>query len=742
MIELKNVSKYYYSKGMISSGFSKVSLKFNLGEFVAITGESGSGKSTLLNVISGLDSYEEGEMYIDGKETSHYTEKDYEIYRKKYIGNIFQNFNLVNSYTVYQNIELVLLLNGKKKKDIKDKVLSIIKEVDLFKYKNTLVSKLSGGQKQRVAIARALAQDTPIILADEPTGNLDKRSSESVLKLLHEVSKNKLVIVVTHNYDQIEEYATRKITMHDGKVLEDKEIKKNNKKVTTYESDYNEIKLLSKIRIGIRNAFNIIPKFLIIFCVYAFIVFSMFFTISSFKQAQYYANIDGYNMFFSNSNDKRIVIKKSDGSDFSKEDYDFISNLDNVDYIVKNDTLLDSQISVSSEYVYFYGYVDSISKLDSVDVGRMPENDSEIVVKGSSSDYYLSNNTDQVLDSEFNIENLTNYSLNKEYKVKIVGIKYEKESNTLYNYGYSTFYCSDSVLDDINRNTNKNYTTIKYTFNGTESTSYFENIQGEILPSKKVSKGKVVISEDYSFNCKKYNCKNYSFTVNTENLYYNDTLKLKVSSMYNKKNFNKLTGYKYSDYNGAIFMNENEYNNLFNKGYYQSSVIIKDEKNHSETISSLEDYGIITLYLPDVLQSQSQDLMSALKIAKVVCIGLLVVTLFFISYFIIKLVLKSRNIYYSILRILGSSIKCTKSLLNIELLTISHLSYIIFVIFILLVKNSVINVGYITKLSNYIKIDDYIFLYVILILMTFLIGNRYSRKLFKNTVMNTYREEV
>ena len=228
MLKLVNVSKFYYSKGIVSSGISKVNLELNLGEFVAITGESGSGKSTLLNVISGLDSYEEGEMYINGSETSHYTEKDFEDYRRKYISNIFQSFNLVNSYTVYQNVELVLLLNGYKKKDVKKKILNIIDEVGLTKFKNTKVSKLSGGQKQRVAIARAMVKDTPIIVADEPTGNLDSKSAIEVVEILKKVAKNKLVIVVTHNIEQIENLATKIIKMHDGRIVEINEIKKVN----------------------------------------------------------------------------------------------------------------------------------------------------------------------------------------------------------------------------------------------------------------------------------------------------------------------------------------------------------------------------------------------------------------------------------------------------------------------------------------------------------------------------------
>ncbi len=343
MLELGNVSKYYSSNNMVTTGFSRVSLKFNLGEFVAITGESGSGKSTLLNVISGLDSYEEGEMYINGKETSHYTEKDYEIYRRKYVGNIFQNFNLVNSYTVYQNIELVLLLNGKDKKDINEKILSLINQVGLAKYKNTKVSKLSGGQKQRVAIARALAMNTPIILADEPTGNLDKESSASVLKLLHDISKDKLVIIVTHNYDQVEQYVTRKITMNDGRVLEDKKIKEYQIVETVNENKFSDIKWYNKLRLGIRNAFNIPSKFFLVTAVYFFIVMAIFGAYTTFEKYQDEFASEGVNTFFNNTSDKRIIIKKKDKSNITEDDYNKINNLTNIDSIVKNDILLDKK---------------------------------------------------------------------------------------------------------------------------------------------------------------------------------------------------------------------------------------------------------------------------------------------------------------------------------------------------------------------------------------------------------------
>ena len=278
MLRLKNVSKFYYNKGVIASGFNKINISFDIGEFVVITGESGSGKSTLLNVISGLDSYEEGEMYINGKETSHYGKGEMDEYRRKYVSNIFQHFNLVNSYTVYQNVELVFLMNGYKKREVKKKILNLIEQVGLTKYKNTKVSKLSGGQKQRVAIARALGKETPIIVCDEPTANLDSKSSKEIIKILKEISKNKLVIMVTHDNSLVEKIATRVVKMNDGKIVSDKklvDLVDTDNDALIVDNNIKKMGIFNMIRLGIRNTFNIKQKFILLFIVFLFITTSL-----------------------------------------------------------------------------------------------------------------------------------------------------------------------------------------------------------------------------------------------------------------------------------------------------------------------------------------------------------------------------------------------------------------------------------------------------------------------------------
>lgn len=225
LLRLKNIGKIYDSGNMLTIGIRGINLDFDYNEFVTIEGESGSGKSTLLNVIGANDSYEEGELYVNDEETSHYGAPEWEKYRQKYIATVFQDFNIIENLTVLENVELALL-RVEDKKERKRVAESLIEKVGLTKQSNQRGSKLSGGEKQRTVIARALAKDAPIILADEPTGNLDVKSSREIAKLLKEVSKDKLVIVVTHNPEFFVEYATRRVTIFDGGVKEDKVIEK------------------------------------------------------------------------------------------------------------------------------------------------------------------------------------------------------------------------------------------------------------------------------------------------------------------------------------------------------------------------------------------------------------------------------------------------------------------------------------------------------------------------------------
>ena len=223
LLRLKNIGKIYDSNGILTIGIRGVNLCLDYNEFVTIEGESGSGKSTLLNVIGANDTYEEGELYINGEETSHYSEADWEKYREQNIATIFQDFNIIENLTVLENVELALL-RIEDKKARRKRAKELIDRVGLTGQINRRGSKLSGGEKQRTVIARALAKDAPVILADEPTGNLDVKASKEVAALLKEVSKDKLVIVVTHNPEFFSEYATRRIRVFDGKISEDKQL--------------------------------------------------------------------------------------------------------------------------------------------------------------------------------------------------------------------------------------------------------------------------------------------------------------------------------------------------------------------------------------------------------------------------------------------------------------------------------------------------------------------------------------
>ena len=221
MLELKNITKIYNSGAGVQKALDNVSISFGGHEFVSILGASGSGKTTLLNLIGGLDGYDEGDMIVDGTSTKSFADKDWDSYRNGTIGFVFQSYNLISHLSVLENVKLALSISGISNRESKKRAIEVLKNVGLEEHINKKPNQLSGGQMQRVAIARALVTDPKIILADEPTGALDSSTSAQIMDLIKEISKDKLVIMVTHNAEIAEKYSDRIVRLSDGVVIED-----------------------------------------------------------------------------------------------------------------------------------------------------------------------------------------------------------------------------------------------------------------------------------------------------------------------------------------------------------------------------------------------------------------------------------------------------------------------------------------------------------------------------------------
>ena len=221
MLQIRDIRKEYKTGSLIQKALDGVSLNLRDNEFVAILGPSGSGKTTLLNIIGGLDRYDSGDLIINGVSTKRYKDRDWDSYRNHTIGFVFQSYNLIPHQTVLSNVELALTISGITKRERTQRALDALEKVGLREQAHKKPNQMSGGQMQRVAIARALVNDPNILLADEPTGALDTETSVQVMDLLKEVAKDRLVVMVTHNPELAEEYATRIVKLKDGKIIDD-----------------------------------------------------------------------------------------------------------------------------------------------------------------------------------------------------------------------------------------------------------------------------------------------------------------------------------------------------------------------------------------------------------------------------------------------------------------------------------------------------------------------------------------
>ena len=256
MLKLKNITKTYISGDEKVNALKGIDIEFRKSEFVSILGQSGCGKTTLLNIIGGLDRYTSGDLIINGKSTKEYKDRDWDLYRNYSVGFVFQSYNLIPHQSVLANVELALTISGYSKEEKREKAIKALKSVGLEDKIHKKPSQLSGGQMQRVAIARAIVNDPDIILADEPTGALDTKTSIQIMDLLKEISKDKLIIMVTHNPDLAEKYSNRIVRLVDGKVTDDTNPyngKNEKNKTSKKNKTKTHMKFVTALRLSLNN---------------------------------------------------------------------------------------------------------------------------------------------------------------------------------------------------------------------------------------------------------------------------------------------------------------------------------------------------------------------------------------------------------------------------------------------------------------------------------------------------------
>ena len=338
---------------------------------------------------------------------------------------------------------------------------------------------------------------------------------------------------------------------------------------------------------------------------------------------------------------------------------------------------------------------------------------------------------DEILNSTFTLDDTTIID-----NLKIVGIIYDKNEND-----YSVkFSLNDNLLNKIEDNLNKNYLRISYQIN--EKCLNSEDIYIDVLPSEKVAKGEVYINENLNYYCKYNNCLNKTLTINTKNIYLDESHSYKITKLYNKDNIKKLLDTKYNEDEYTVYLNQDDYEELFHQNNYQVSVYIKEIKDLDNTLKDLNNLNYNTLSLRLSKSSETELALKIFRIFRLIVMVILVLTLFFITYFIMKIIYKSRNSYYTTLRTLGSTKQVCVNILMNELTTLAILTYSVFLIFIYLVKKNIINVEYFQTMTKYIGIEEYLLVFLILIVLSILMSLRYGRKIFKNSIIKTYGERI
>ena len=710
MIQLVNVSKIYNNDGVLTTGLHNVSLEFSKNEIVAIVGESGSGKSTLLNVLTKMDLFDEGEYYYKGNETSYFNIDDMDNFRKNKVGFIFQNYNIIDSYTVLENVMLPYILKGLNEKDAKEKALELIEKVGLKNRQKNRGVQLSGGEKQRCVIARALASDCEILACDEPTGNLDSKTSVEIVKLIKEVASDKLVLIVTHNFELFKDIVTRKITMHDGEVMEDLDTKKETiLEKENLNLDYTPLDKKAKLRIS-KNNLLYTPKktiltSLVILCVALFTLFlyqSIFFAFDN----QVYSNGFPY------KGEDKLVVYNMDKEELDLKEIEKISSKYSINDFYVNKLMFSDTIFARKTNEFGY---EKYPHNFSLDGGRKPINDEECVLLLPKK--YAKE--EEILNTRIYFDE--NANLVKEELFTIVGYQFRDDVNGLVITGNDYFETLIRGYSLTLQRPGSLYFTYEFksesvTFSGMDYIEFLKFDQTSETSYLTLPKKFGNEEELFSFDYPNFKCGGYDFGIDLDNfeIRYDenaweatftigkDILKIVEEHPHEVSLYSdnigaasmKLDGLGYSFVNAKTFTNEDDLTHFINN-----------------------------------LTSNIVMVMSSVQI----------LIIYFISFIILSKIYSSKSKEYNILRTLGVAKKDMKDIVLLEVMSLTTVITICTYI-VCIIIGQFTSEGIMLVFSKISPFSTFLY-FVVMLLFGYFTARRFNYKLFKFSVNKTFKRK-